>query len=146
VRSARLDIPMSNGWRPSPTPSGLDTRRGSTSNERASPVPPRLQDILGQDHVGKIVPSRKQECFEHRQGRPSLLAFCRRIEQRQNLIRKRPINPCAKLVEARLALGFCAKPKDFLPDPPLRHDALQISMGRTEKQKFVMKPSTSTPC
>jgi DNA topoisomerase VI subunit B len=35
---------MSNGWRPSPTPSGLDTRQGSTSNERAFPVPPRLQD------------------------------------------------------------------------------------------------------
>ncbi len=36
----------------------------------------------------------------------------------------RPIDQSAKLVEARLPLGSCAKPKNFLPDPPMRHDAL----------------------
>jgi transposase InsO family protein len=49
------------------------------------------------------VPRRKQERLEHRQGRPSLLAFCGGIEQRHDLVRLRPIDQRGKLVEARLA-------------------------------------------
>ncbi len=59
---------------------------------------------LGQRHVGKIVPSCKQQRLEHRHGRPSLLAFCRRIKPRRKLIRTRPINQCAKLIQAVSAL------------------------------------------
>jgi hypothetical protein len=61
----------------------------------------------------RSTPSKKSRIF----------GFRRQIERRQNPVRNRPINRSAKLVEARLPLGSCAKPKDFLPDPPMRHDA-----------------------
>jgi hypothetical protein len=87
---------------------------------------------LGERHVGKIVPGRKQERFERCQRRPGLLAFWPRIEPRQNLIRNRPIDHRAKLVETALMRGFCAEPKNLLPNPPMRHDALQTRMGEPE--------------
>jgi hypothetical protein len=85
---------------------------------------------LGQCHVRKIVPSCKQERLEHRQRRSSLLAFW----PRKKLIRNRPINQRGKLIEARLTLGLCAELKDFLPNPPMRHDPLHIRMGQTESR------------
>jgi hypothetical protein len=69
--------------------------------------------------------------LEHRQGRPGLLAFRRRIERRKNLSRKRPIDQSAK--EARLPLGSCAKPKTFLPDPPMCHPSISAWAERNHQ-------------
>lgn len=117
-------------------------RRNRTKAVRAGVAPSREKPQKPGSSPGqrapRPTPRRKERttsqarAFELRQGRPRLLAFHRRMERRQNPLRNRPINPSAKLVEARLTQGFRAEPKDFLSNPPMRHDALQIRMRQTE--------------
>jgi hypothetical protein len=48
-----------------------------------------------------------------------------------------------KGVKARLMLGFCIKPKGFLPYPPMCHDPLQSSIGqRNHSQKATSRTSS----
>jgi hypothetical protein len=73
------------------TKAGRGRRLGAGKAAKAPEARP-VGESLGQRHVGKIVPGGKQERLEHRQGRPGLLAYWRRLEPRQNLIRIRPID------------------------------------------------------
>jgi hypothetical protein len=88
-----------------------------------------VRERLGQDHIGKIIPGRQQQRLEHRQGRPGLLAFCPRIKSRQKLIHRPPIDHGGQRVEACWTLDPCAEWKNFLTNPPMRHETLHIGIG-----------------
>src|SRR5207253_6096218 len=97
-----------------------------TKAAEARPVFERLSE----HHIGKIIPSGKQERLEHRQRRPGLLAFGRSIDRCQSPVCRCPIKQGVKLVEARLPSNPCIQPQSFLPYPPMCHDPLQIRVSK----------------
>jgi hypothetical protein len=103
--------PGATSWRRKRHAGGALGRRLVAGKAAKAPEACPVTERLGQRDIGNTILKWQARGLEHRQGRPRLLALRRPMERRKNLSRKRPIDQSAKLIEARLPRGSCAKPK-----------------------------------